>query len=121
MEYIESVRPIDAGRSHWVARVPGGLRLEWESEITHERKGEFIAWRSLPGSELQSEGLAIFSPSADGRSTELKLSMHYSPPQPGARSAAKLLNAIAYEGVRKGLRGFKDMVEGRAPERKAAS
>lgn len=120
IEHIESVRPIDARRSHWVARVPGGHRLEWDSEITHERKGEFIAWRTLPGSELPSEGLVIFSPVEDGTSTELKLSIVYNPPQPGAFAAARLLKAIAYAGVKKELRSFKEILEGMAPE-KAAS
>ena len=43
MNFIESVTKIDDRRSTWTAAGPMGVKLQWTSEITDERPGEFIA------------------------------------------------------------------------------
>ncbi|MBA3356331.1 MAG: SRPBCC family protein [Pyrinomonadaceae bacterium] len=52
MKYLESVTTLDSGRSHWMAKGPGGEKVEWDAEIYNEKENELISWRSLPGSEL---------------------------------------------------------------------
>ena len=52
MNHIESVSDLGDGRSRWSAVGPMGAKLHWTAEITDEREGEYIAWRSLPGSDL---------------------------------------------------------------------
>src|SRR5215831_14409241 len=37
---VLSAEPIDHSRSHWILRVPGGVSLEWDAEITVDRKNE---------------------------------------------------------------------------------
>ena len=52
MIHVASVEETGDGRSRWVATAPGGDTVEWEAEITEEKPGELLAWRSLPGSEI---------------------------------------------------------------------
>ena len=35
--------------------------MEWNSEMTRDIKNEFIAWRSLPGSDFDNEGSVSFT------------------------------------------------------------
>ena len=39
----------DSGLSHWVARGPGKLRVEWDAQIINEVENQVIGWESLPG------------------------------------------------------------------------
>ena len=48
MNFIESVQKIDERCSKWTATGPMGTKLQWTAEITDERPGEYIGWRSLP-------------------------------------------------------------------------
>jgi len=57
MSYLESVRTIDQRRSHWVAKAPrlAGGKVEWDAEITRDEPNSLIAWRSLPGSDIDTD------------------------------------------------------------------
>lgn len=76
MRHIESVDPIDAVRSHWVVRGPGGMRAEWDSEIISEVAPSVIGWRSLPGAEVASAGSVRFTPLSEGR-TRIDVHLQY--------------------------------------------
>jgi uncharacterized membrane protein len=80
MDNIESVTMMDDHRSHWVAKAPGGRRLEWDAEIVNEHPGEMISWQTLPGASIQSAGTVRFSPTADGRGTKVRVVFEYHPP-----------------------------------------
>src|SRR5688572_29673997 len=56
MTHLESVRVIDDRRSHWVAKAnsAGGKRFEWDAEITVDEPNRRIAWRSLPGADVEN-------------------------------------------------------------------
>ncbi len=62
MEHLEAVTVFDDRRSHWTARGPAGSRVEWDAEIHNEIPNELIAWRSLPGSEVDNAGSVHFTP-----------------------------------------------------------
>ena len=49
-----SVKVSGDKRSHWTLRVPGGMTLSWDAEITVDRSGEMIGWRSLEGADLDT-------------------------------------------------------------------
>jgi uncharacterized membrane protein len=38
MDNVERVEVIDALRSHWVVKAPGGRTVEWDAIITEEKK-----------------------------------------------------------------------------------
>lgn len=80
MEHLESVREIDSMRSHWVAKGPMGMQVEWDAEIFNERPNEMIAWRSMAGSEVDTAGSVHFVAAPGGRGTEVRVSLKYDPP-----------------------------------------
>ena len=65
--------------------------MEWDAEIHNEIPGELIAWRSLPGREVDQAGSVHFSP-APGGATEVRVVMRYATPggQVGAMIARLL-------------------------------
>ena len=62
MQHLESVQVLDEGRSHWVAKAPAGTSVEWDAEITEDQPRTGIAWRSLPGAEVENAGTVLFTP-----------------------------------------------------------
>jgi uncharacterized membrane protein len=79
MDNLESVTILDSRRSRWVAKGPVGTRVEWDAEIHNEIEDELIAWRSLPGAEVDQAGSVHFSPAPDGQ-TEVRVIMRYAAP-----------------------------------------
>jgi uncharacterized membrane protein len=80
MEHLESVSLKDGNRSHWVAKGPRGRNFEWDAVIHNEIENELIAWRSLPGSQVDSAGSVWFKDAKNGRGTALKVELQYNPP-----------------------------------------
>jgi uncharacterized membrane protein len=58
--HLESVRELDARRSHWVAKAPAGTSVSWDAEIVNEVPGRIIAWKSLAGSRIPNAGAVNF-------------------------------------------------------------
>jgi uncharacterized membrane protein len=79
MDHLESVRVLDERRSHWVARGPVASRVEWDAEIHNEIAGQLLAWRSLPGAEVDHAGSVHFEPGA-GDTTLVRVILRYDPP-----------------------------------------
>ncbi|MBA3345317.1 MAG: SRPBCC family protein [Gemmatimonadales bacterium] len=110
MDHLESVTVIDEGRSRWVAKGPAGSRVEWTAEIHNEIEDELIAWRSLPGSEVDNAGSVHFTPAGQG--TEVRVLLRYDPPA-GALGAAvaKLFGEEPSQQVAEDLRRLKQVME----------
>lgn len=72
MDHLEAVTMLDERRSHWTAKGPAGSRVEWDAEIHDEIPNELIAWRSLPGSEVDNAGSVHFMPTENG-DTEVRV------------------------------------------------
>ncbi len=112
IHHVESVEMRDSGRSHWKAKGPAGLSVEWDAEITRDDPNAVIAWRSVEGSRIPNSGVVRFAPAADGRGTFVSLSLQYEPPT-GALglTLAKLFGADPEQHVREDLRRFKRLLE----------
>lgn len=112
MHSLESVRELDEGRSRWVAKGPMAMRLEWTSEITADRAGEEIAWRTLDDAGAANAGSVRFEAAPAGRGTIVRVSLHYSP-LGGALGAGlvKLLGHDPQSRIREDLRRFKQVME----------
>ncbi len=111
MDNLEAVRVLDEDRSHWVAKGPAGTRVEWDATIHNEIEGELIAWRSLPGADVDQAGSVHFVPTGDG-TTEVRVVLRYRPR--GGKvgdTVAKLLGEDPDQQVRDDLRRFKQVVE----------
>jgi uncharacterized membrane protein len=99
-------------RSHWVAKSPLGREVEWDSEVTEERQNEYVAWRSLPGSVVESSGSVHFSDATGGRGTVVSVTMEYHPVAGSMGAAiAKLLGEEPAVQIREDLRHFKQFME----------
>ena len=112
MQTLESVRQLDERRSRWVAKGPMATRLEWTSEITADRPGEEIAWRTLDDSGAANAGSVKFEAAPAGRGTIVRVSVHYSPL--GGELGAGLVKLLGHDPpsrVREDLRRFKQMME----------
>ncbi|MGE5643929.1 MAG: SRPBCC family protein [Byssovorax cruenta] len=99
-------------RSHWVAKAPFGRDVEWDSDVIEERENEHIAWKSLPGSVVESMGAVEFSDAPGGRGTIVKVTMEYHPPAGSMGAAiAKLLGEEPALQIKEDLRHFKQVME----------
>jgi uncharacterized membrane protein len=111
MDHLESVTVIDENRSHWVAKAPVGTRVEWDATIHNELENELIAWRSLPGADVNNAGSVHFTAAGDGR-TEVRVVLSYEPPAGKLGAAvAKLLGEEPSRQVEDDLRRFKQVME----------
>jgi len=112
MTHLASVEPIDTLRSHWTAIGPGGIAVEWDAEIVEDRLGEVIAWRSLPGADVDNSGVVRFVPAPGGRGTEIHVKLRYAAPGGRVgRAIAKLLGREPGQQARSDLRQLKQVLE----------
>lgn len=99
-------------RSHWVAKAPLGREIAWDADVTEERENEYIAWKSLPGSVVDSQGSVQFADDPAGRGTVVKVSMEYDQPAGSMGAAiARLFGEEPAAQVREDLRHFKQFME----------
>jgi uncharacterized membrane protein len=80
MQHLESVTPLGNGRSHWIAKGPAGMRVEWDAEIINEEENRVIGWRSLEHADVVSAGSVNFRECEGGAATEIVVRLQYSPP-----------------------------------------
>jgi uncharacterized membrane protein len=112
MDHLESVTVIDDARSHWVAKGPAGTKVEWDAIIHNEVQDELIAWRSLPGAEVNNAGSVHFTPTPDGTGTDVRVVLSYEPPAGMVGVAvAKLLGEEPSKQVADDLRRFKQVMD----------
>jgi uncharacterized membrane protein len=112
MSHIESVTIVDEVQSHWVARIPGSMRLEWDAVIADERENEIISWCSLPNSDVEHAGSVYFRPVPGRNATEVRVVLSYKPPGGVAGTAvAKLISAVTEHQLQEDLRSFKAVIE----------
>jgi uncharacterized membrane protein len=112
MGHLESVEARDAGTSHWKAKVPGPLSIEWDAEIIKDEPHTIIAWRSLPGADVQNAGSVRFKQAPAGRGTELVVDIYYRPPGGAAgRALARLFGTVPEVELLNDLRSFKQLME----------
>lgn len=112
MQHLQAVEMHSDGRSHWVTRAPLGRTVEWDAELVEERPDELLAWRSLPGADVENEGRVAFRDALDGSGTIVEVELEYRPPL-GAPAVviARLFGEQPWQQVRDDLRRFKQIME----------
>lgn len=112
MRHLDRVTEDWDGRSHWVAKGPAGLGVEWDAEIINEVGDKLIAWQSLPGSDVVSAGSVHFDAVRAGQSTRVTVHLQYEPPAGAAGAvAASLFGVDPSHTIREDLRRLKQMLE----------
>jgi uncharacterized membrane protein len=112
MSHLESVRCEGDRRSHWVAKAPAvaGGKVEWDAEVINDEPNALIAWRSLPGADVDNAGSVRFIPSERG--TIVKVVIDYIPPAGKVGSwIASLFGEEPSQQIHEDLRRFKRSTE----------
>ncbi len=112
MTHLDSVRAIDERTSEWVARAPGGVKLQWRSEIVEDEPGRFISWRTCPGSQINHCGSVRFESAPGGAGTLLRVEIYYGlPGGPMAAKVGQLISNGPEAMVLEDLRRLKQLIE----------
>lgn len=112
MAHLDSVETHGDGRSRWRLRMIGGKTFEWDAELIDDRPGELVAWRSLPGGDLDNRGTIRFLPAPGGRGTEVHADIRYTARAGGLNVLfAKLLNIAPGQQAQADLRRLKQLLE----------
>lgn len=112
MKHLHAVRIESPTGSHWIARGPAGGNLEWDAEIQTDIKNELIAWRSLPGADVDTAGSVQFKDAPGGRGTEVLVKLQYNPPTGMvAATILKLFGRDAETEIESDLFRFKQYLE----------
>jgi len=119
MRNLESVEEMEGKRSHWKMKTAAGRTVEWDAVIHNELANELIAWRSLPGSDVDSAGSVWFKGTPTG-GTEVRVEMQFNPPG-GAVGAtiASLLGADPEKQMAEALENLKEELESGVPAKVA--
>jgi uncharacterized membrane protein len=115
MDHLEEVQETDRFHSHWTARGPLGIRVEWDAEIINDIAPTLLSWKSVGDSDVVSAGSVRFKPVGDG-ATEVHVKLQYDPPagKVGATVAA-FFGEDAQHQIAEDLRKFKHLLEGGEP------
>jgi uncharacterized membrane protein len=110
--HLESVTQTGGNRSHWVARGPGGMPVEWDAELVSDEPGRRITWRAVDSPDVDHAGSVQFFPAPNGRGTEVKVVLTYAPPAGQLGDVvATVFGASPDRQLREGLRHFKQRME----------
>lgn len=111
MENIVSIDPVDAMRSRWTVRGPGGTTYEWVSTVTEDVPGKEITWQSDGDADVANSGRIVFEEAA-GRGTVVTATIAYAPPAGTVgKIVAKVLQREPNVQARRDLRRFKQLME----------
>lgn len=111
MENVEAVRR-DGDSELWTIKAPAGQTVELRTRITEDVAGETIAWQSVAGSQIETQGEVSFVDAPGERGTRVSLRMSYDPP---AGAIGKLVASIFMREpqiqARHDLKRFKMLME----------
>lgn len=113
MENVEKVQPVGGdGHCVWTLRAPAGRSVDVETRIVSEEDGKLIAWRSVEGSEIDTEGRVTFEDAPGERGTRVSVRVAYKPPAGElGRLIAKMFAREPEVQARHDLRRFKMLME----------
>jgi len=112
MQHLEEVKSTGERTSHWIAKAPAGTSVEWDAEIVEDEANSRIAWRTLPESTVEHEGIVSFEPALGGRGTIVRVEMSYVPPAGKVGViVAKLLGEEPSVQIDGDLRRMKQLIE----------
>jgi len=111
MRHLEKVTVLEGNRSHWVAKAPAGMKVEWDAEIINDVPNQRIGWRSLDGASVPNAGSVVFKPTSP-TTTEVTVSLKYNPPGgPIGHVVAKLFGEEPDLQLQDDLAAFRKSIE----------
>lgn len=110
MAGVESVTQLDATHLHWKTDI-GGIRREFDAEITEQLPDERVAWKSTDGTT--HAGVVTFVPLDDNK-TRVTTQLDWEPEGLVEKAGAAL--GVDATQVKGDLRRFKDYIESHGTE-----
>ncbi len=111
-ESITEVEILDEATSRWTAAGTMGRSFQWTSRLVEDRPGEYIAWESVPPSDLPNRGSVRFVPFGDGTQAEVHYTVEIDPPGGVVGQAILgLFQPKPQEMVEDDLRRFRELME----------
>lgn len=114
MENVDHVETVGANakRWRWTIKAPGGSHVHVETEIVEDRANEYIAWRSVEGSQIETRGHVEFRDAPGDRGTVVSAVIEYVPPGGTiGQMVAKLFQREPMIQVRHDLKRLKMLLE----------
>lgn len=112
MRHLETVNSTGGRTSHWKAKGPAGVTVEWDAEILEDYPGQRISWQSLGNADIPNEGVVEFLEAPGGRGTELRVNLTYRPPGGAAgKVAATIAHGINAQVIEEDLKRLKQILE----------
>lgn len=112
MHHLDAVSVTGATTSHWRAKGPAGVTVEWDAEIREDQPGKRISWQSMEQADVPNEGTVEFQPAPGGRGTEVRVNIVYYPPGGAAGvAAAKIANSLNAQQIEEDLKRLKQILE----------
>ncbi|AUX44167.1 uncharacterized protein SOCE26_056300 [Sorangium cellulosum] len=110
MSHLRQVEMKGDGRMGWTAVGPAGIPVSWDAELTQLVPNEVVAWRSLPGELIESEGIVRLEACPEG--TRVDVTMSYrSPAAELGDAVAMLFGAEPERAMDEDLLRFKGLLE----------
>ena len=110
MAGVKSVRQLDDTHLHWVADI-GGVKREWDAEITEQHPDERVAWRATEGAD--NAGVVTFH-RLDDTTTKVMLQLDFDPDGFVEQVGDKM--GIVKSQTKADLDRFKEFIEERGSE-----
>lgn len=111
MENVRAIEVLDASRSRWTVKAPGGKYVSWVSVVTKDEPGKAITWQSEDGGDVANSGRIEFQ-DAGARGTVVRATLAYDPPGGSiGKLVAKLFPREPRIQTRRELRRFKQFME----------
>jgi uncharacterized membrane protein len=110
MAGVESVTQLDDTHLHWVEKI-GGVRREWDAEITEQHPDERVAWRATEGAD--NAGVVTFH-RLDDATTKVMVQLQFDPDGFVEQAGDKL--GIVESQTKADLDRFKEFIEERGTE-----
>jgi uncharacterized membrane protein len=112
MDHLASVEVIDAHRSRWNVKGPGARIISLDVELTDDRPGEHLAWRTRTGAEIAASGAVRFVRAPGERGTEVHLQMGYEAPAGLlGRALARLVGGVIKPHLASDLHRLEQLLE----------
>jgi len=112
MDHLVEVRDTDGRRSHWVAKGPLGVHVEWDAEIIKDVPPELISWKTVDDADVVSAGSVSFKQGSGDHGTIVRVRLQYDPPagKLGA-TVAWMLGDDPQTAIEEDLERFKQLLE----------
>jgi uncharacterized membrane protein len=111
MNGVEAIRQIDDRRTHWVTKV-GGVKREFDAEITEQHPDERIAWKST-GGDTKHAGVVTFHRLGD-QDTRVTIQLEWDPD--GLAEKVGSVVGVDDRQVKADAKRFKEFMEERGSE-----